>query len=305
MTPKRHNLPPVRGRLRHAVPLSRFSWFQVGGPAAVLFQPADIEDLADLLRASDMALPVMVLGVGSNILVRDGGLDRLVIRTAGALGGVTVEGNRIIAEAGSLDQRVAQIALRAGLSGLEFMIGVPGTIGGAVRMNAGAFNSETADRLLWVEALDRHGRLHRLAAAALGFAYRHSDLPEDFVAVRAAFELVPGDAERIGERMREIKLERAAAQPLGVATGGSTFKNPPGHKAWQLIHAAGCRGLQRGQAMVSDKHCNFLVNLGGATASDLETLGETVRYRVRESQGVDLEWEIKRLGEAQFMEAAA
>lgn len=305
MTIEHASLPSVRGRLRPAEPLSRFSWFKVGGPATLLFQPADVADLSTFLQELRSSLPVTVLGVGSNILVRDGGLDRLVVRTPGALAYAGVEGHQLIVEAGVLDQRVAQLALRAGLSGLEFMIGIPGTIGGAVRMNAGAFGGETADRLLWAEALDCRGKLHRLSRDELGFGYRHSALPEDFIVVRAAFGLVEGDPTAIAERMRAIKEERAEAQPIGVATGGSTFKNPRGHRAWQLIDEAGCRGARHGDAMVSEKHCNFLVNLGAATAADLETLGEEVRARVKASQGVDLEWEIKRLGAPQRLEAAA
>ncbi|MEO1018684.1 MAG: UDP-N-acetylmuramate dehydrogenase, partial [Pseudomonadota bacterium] len=261
------SLPKVRGRLRHGEPLSRFSWFKVGGPAAVLFQPADCADLQQFLVTLQSTVPVTVLGVGSNVLVRDGGLEQIVVRTPGALASATVERNQLIVEAGVLDQRVAQLALRAGLSGLEFMIGIPGTVGGAVRMNAGAFGGETAERLVWAEGLDQDGNLHRLIAAELNFSYRSSALPEGLIVVRAAFALVEGDTASIANRMRQIKEERADAQPLGVATGGSTFKNQPGHRAWQLIDEAGCRGLRRGQAMVSEKHCNFLVNLGEATAA--------------------------------------
>jgi UDP-N-acetylmuramate dehydrogenase len=287
-----------RGNLRENVPLAPLAWFRVGGPAERLFQPADVEDLAAFLAATPADVPVLPMGVASNMLIRDGGIAGVVVRFGGPLAKVEVEGTTIIAGAGALDQRVAQVAERAGLSGIEFMIGIPGTIGGAVRMNAGAFGGETRERLIWAEALDRKGFLHRLTNAELGFAYRHSELPGDWIVVRAAFALERGDSAAIKERMEAIKAEREAAQPLRVATGGSTFKNPEGHRAWQLIDQAGCRGLTRGAAMVSDKHCNFLINTGGAAAADLEALGETVRARVLAQSGIRLEWEIKRLGSA-------
>ena len=223
----------------------------------------------------------------------------------GALAQFEVEGDVLVAGAGALDQRVAQTAQRAGLSGVEFMIGIPGTIGGAVRMNAGAFGGETAERLVWADCLDRRGRAHRLSVDDLGFSYRHSMLPEDFVVLRAAFRCVAGDSAAIAARMDEIKTEREAAQPLKVATGGSTFKNPPGGRAWALIDEAGCRGLKRGGAMVSEKHCNFLINTGEATAADIEALGEEVRARVRATSGIELEWEIKRVGVPAAVEATA
>lgn len=285
-----------RGNLRENVPLAPLAWFRVGGPAERLFQPADAEDLAAFLAATPADVPVVAMGVASNMLIRDGGIDGVVVRFGGPLAKVEIEGTTLLAGAGALDQRVAQEAQRAGLAGLEFFIGIPGTIGGAVRMNAGAFGGETRERLVWAEALDRQGRLHRLTNAELGFSYRHSDLPDDWIVVRAAFALEPGDPAAIKARMEAIKAEREAAQPLRVATGGSTFKNPEGHRAWQLIDQAGCRGLTKGAAMVSDKHCNFLINTGGATAADLEALGETVRDRVLAQSGIRLEWEIKRLG---------
>jgi UDP-N-acetylmuramate dehydrogenase len=229
----------------------------------------------------------------------------VVVRFGGALAKVAVEGDLVVAGAGALDQRVAQEAQRAGLAGLEFLIGIPGTVGGAVRMNAGAFGGETKDRLVWAEALDRAGVLHRLDNAALGFVYRKSALPPDWIVVRAAFRGEPGDPEPILARMQAIRSEREAAQPLRVATGGSTFKNPPGRKAWQLIDAAGCRGLRLGAAMVSEKHCNFLINTGGASAEEVERLGETVRARVKDRSGVELEWEVIRIGRPQGLELAA
>ena len=286
----------LRGSMRDNVPLAPLTWFRVGGPAERLFQPADAEDLAAFLAQMPADVSVLPMGVASNMLVRDGGIEGVVVRFGGPLARVEIDGTTLIAGAGALDQRVAQEAQRAGLAGIEFMIGIPGTVGGAVRMNAGAFGGETRERLTWAETLDRTGRLHRLTNAELGFAYRHSELPEDWIVVRAAFALEPGDPAAIKTRMDAIKAEREAAQPLRVATGGSTFKNPPGHRAWQLIDQAGCRGLTRGAAMVSDKHCNFLINTGGATAADLEALGETVRARVLALSGIRLEWEIKRLG---------
>ncbi len=296
MTPAQRDLPPVRGTIRRDVTLAPLTWLRVGGPAAVVFQPADAPDLASFLAALDAAWSVLPIGVASNLLVRDGGFPGVVLRLGGPLARVEVEGQVVIAHAGALDQRVAQTAERAGLSGLEFMIGIPGTIGGAVRMNAGAFGGETAERLLWVEALDRAGRQHRLTPAELAFAYRQSALPPDFVVLRAAFGLVLGERDAIGRRMAAIREEREAAQPLRVATGGSTFKNPPGQKAWRLIDEAGCRGLRNGAAMVSEKHCNFLINTGGASAADIEGLGERVRDRVRATGGIALDWEILRVG---------
>ncbi len=299
------DLPPVRGRLRTAVALAPLTWFRVGGPAGFLFQPADTEDLAAFLAARPTGLPVLPMGVASNLLVRDGGIDGVVIRFGGPLARVTVADRTLIAGAGALDQRVAATAARAGLSGLEFMIGIPGTIGGAVRMNAGAFGGETADRLIWAEALDEAGRQHRLSREELGLSYRSSRLPEGWVVLRAAFALAPGDPGAISRRMAAIREERERNQPLRVATGGSTFKNPPGEKAWRLIDAAGCRGLRHGRAMVSEKHCNFLVNTGGASAAEIEELGEMVRARVRAQSGIDLSWEIHRVGRNRVREEAA
>jgi UDP-N-acetylmuramate dehydrogenase len=301
----RDHLPPVRGSLRRDVPLAPLTWLRVGGPAEVVFQPADALDLAGLLAALPPEVPVLPIGVASNLLVRDGGVEGVVIRFGGPLAKVEVEGSTVLAGAGALDQRVAQEAQRAGLAGLEFLIGIPGTIGGAVRMNAGAFGGETGDRLLWAEALDRQGELHRLTNAELGFAYRRSGLPRDWIVTRAAFEGTPAEPGAVLARMDAIRAEREAAQPLRVATGGSTFKNSPGRKAWQLIDAAGCRGLRLGAAMASEKHCNFLINTGGAGAADIERLGELVRQRVRERSGVELEWEVVRIGRPAAVEMAA
>ncbi|GBD40759.1 UDP-N-acetylenolpyruvoylglucosamine reductase [bacterium HR39] len=292
----REVLPPVRGRIERDVELARRTWLRVGGPARFLFVPADLDDLREFLRSRPPELPVLPLGLASNVLVRDGGIDGVVVRLSGPLAEVRVEDDVVVAGGGASDRRVALAAAEAGLSGFEFMVGIPGSIGGAVRMNAGCYGGETADRLLWAEALDPRGELHRLSRDELGFSYRHSELPPGWIVVRAAFRLAAGDPRRIRARMEEIREARARSQPLQVATGGSTFKNPPGAKAWELVDRAGCRGLVRGRAMVSEKHCNFLINLGGARAAELEELGEEVRRRVFERCGVWLEWEIERLG---------
>lgn len=291
------------GHLRELVSLAPLTWFRVGGPAAFLAQPKDASDLATLLAQLPVDLAVLPMGVASNMLIRDGGFNGLVLRFGGALAKVEVEDNIIIAGAGALDQRVAQVAQKAGLSGLEFMIGIPGTIGGACRMNAGAFGAETADRFLWADAVDREGRERRLSADQMGFSYRHSTWGDDCIITRAAFKASVGDAQTILNQMEDIKAERASAQPLKVATGGSTFKNPRGRSAWELIDAAGCRGLRRGKAMVSEKHCNFLINLGDAKASEIEELGEEVRFKVKRLCHIELEWEIKRIGD--FVEQSA
>jgi UDP-N-acetylmuramate dehydrogenase len=247
------------------------------------------------------------LGIGSNVLIRDGGIEGVVVRLSGPLAAVRVEDRRLVAGAGASDRQVAIRALEVGQGGLAFYTGIPGAIGGAVRMNAGAFGGETGEVVERVRALDRQGRLHEAQADELGFGYRHSTLPADWIVVEVVFRDQPGDPAAIRARMEAIRAEREANQPLRVATGGSTFKNPPGRKAWQLIDAAGCRGLRLGQAMVSEKHCNFLINLGGASAAEIEQLGETVRARVRDTSGIDLAWEIHRLGRAcdQCLETAA
>ncbi|GAB5469159.1 MAG: UDP-N-acetylmuramate dehydrogenase [Rhodospirillales bacterium] len=291
------SLPAVRGRLTAGAALSKVTWFQVGGPAEVLFRPADQEDLLAFLAGLPEAVPVTLLGVGSNLLVRDGGIEGVVIRLTRGFTAIAMEEGLVVAGAGALDLQVAKSAGAAGLTGLEFLVGVPGTIGGAVRMNAGAYGREIKDALVWVEVCDRHGRLRRLPLADLGLAYRQSALPADAIVLRAAFEATPGDPAEIAERMRQIQAQRSDSQPIRSRTGGSTFKNPPGHKAWELIDAAGCRGLTMGAAQVSEQHCNFLINRGGASAAELEALGEEVRRRVLDHSGVYLAWEIKRIGE--------
>lgn len=289
-------LPAVRGRLTANAPLNGVTWFRVGGPAEVVFRPADRDDLLAFLKAKPADVPVTVLGVASNVLIRDGGLPGVVLRLGRGFADIAAEGSDIRCGAAALDLNVATAAKLAGIAGLEFLSGVPGTIGGAVRMNAGAYGKEIKDVLVWAEAADPAGRVHRLSNAELGFAYRRSALPEDWICLGARLAGMPGDRAEIAARMKEIQGQRADSQPIRSRTGGSTFKNPPGHKAWQLIDAAGCRGLRIGGAMVSEKHCNFLINTGEATAADLENLGEEVRRRVKAQSGVELEWEIKRLG---------
>jgi len=289
-------LPPVRGRLTENAPLANITWFRVGGPAEVIFRPADAADLAEFLAHKPSDVPVTVIGVGSNLLVRDGGVPGVVIRLGRNFAEIETQGMTVTAGAGALDLNVARAACEAGIAGLEFLAGIPGTIGGALRMNAGAYESEMKDVLAAAEALDERGRTHRLAPADLGFAYRSTSIAEQWIFVRATLAGKAGEREVIARRMREIAGAREESQPIRTRTGGSTFKNPPGKSAWRLIDEAGCRGLRVGGALVSEMHCNFLINAGDATAADLETLGEEVRRRVRETTGVTLEWEIKRIG---------
>ncbi len=291
-------LPPVRGRVRVDAPLAATSWFKVGGPADVLFRPADADDLITVLKELLEGTPVTVLGVSSNTLIRDGGIRGLVVKLGRGFTGVEAAGeDGLIAGAGALCATVAQQAEGRKLGGLAFLSGIPGTMGGALRMNAGAYGAETGGVVEWAEAIDPQGNLHRLGSAELGYAYRHCDVPGDWVFVRSLARGVPG-ADGIAAEMAAIAKARAESQPLGTATGGSTFRNPPGEKAWQLIDAAGCRGLRIGGAVMSEKHCNFMINEGGATACDLEMLGETVRERVLKKSGIALQWEIRRIGEA-------
>ena len=294
-------LPEVRGTYRAQAPLADLTWFRVGGPAEVLFRPADAADLKTFLEGKPADVAVTVLGVGSNVLVRSGGISGVVIRLGRPFTEIRAEENAVFAAAAALDMNVARVARNAGLTGLEFLSGIPGTIGGALRMNAGAYGSETKDVLLGAEALDASGKLHSLEPGEMGHSYRHCSLPEDWIFLNARLRATPGDREAIAKRMEEIRTSRHGSQPIGSRTGGSTFKNPDpessgGRKAWQLIDAAGCRGLRIGDAMVSEQHCNFLINRGEATADDLERLGETVRARVLEKSGIALQWEIRRLG---------
>lgn len=289
-------LPPLRGRVDRAAPLGPATWFRVGGPADVLVRPADLNDLLLLLRDMPADMPLTVLGAASNMIIRDGGIAGVVMRLARGFGDVMVEADGIIAGAAALDVTVAETAAAAGLAGLEFLVGIPGSIGGAVAMNAGAYGVEIKDVLDWAEITTPEGLL-RLDAAALHFAYRYAQLPARSVVVRARLRAVAGDKTAIAARLAEIRAAREATQPARARTGGSTFKNPHGdRKAWELIDAAGCRGLTRGAAQVSEKHCNFLLNLGGASAADIEALGEEVRARVLAHSGIALEWEIRRIG---------
>jgi UDP-N-acetylmuramate dehydrogenase len=289
-------LPPVRGRIAEEAPLSAFTWFRVGGPAELLFRPADPQDLAGFIAAKPRDVPVTVIGVASNLLIRDGGIDGVVVRLGRGFAEVTADGTEIIAGAGALDLNVALTAREAGIGGLEFLSGIPGTVGGGLRMNAGAYGAEFKDVLVEAQAIDPAGALRTLATAELGLSYRHCDLPEDWIFVAARLRGKAGDKEAIARRMAEIQAAREASQPIRARTGGSTFANPPGYRAWELIDRAGCRGLMRGGAQVSDKHANFLINTGNASAADLEGLGEEVRRRVHAKFGVTLEWEIRRVG---------
>jgi len=289
-------LPPVRGRIAAGAPLGNLTWFRVGGPAEVLFRPADETDLAGFLAALPPEIPVTVLGVGSNLLVRDGGIPGVTIRLGRGFAAIDPGDEGIRAGAGALDLNVALVAAEAGIAGLEFLSGIPGTVGGAFRTNAGAYGHELKDVLIAATALDRSGRLHRVGVAALALSYRHSAAPADWVFTAATLRGRNGDRVEIARQMVEIRAAREASQPIRTRTGGSTFANPPGQQAWRLIDAAGCRGLVRGGAMVSEKHTNFLINTGTATAADIEGLGEEVRRRVHREFGILLEWEIRRVG---------
>lgn len=289
-------IPDVRGRMSVGASLAKVTWFAVGGPAEVLFKPADVDDLAHFLKHKPDDVPVTVIGVGSNLLVRDGGVPGVVIRLGRAFAQVLVNQADVLVGAGALDGNVALAAMEASVSGLEFLSGVPGTIGGALRMNAGAYGTEMKDIVVGAVALDGKGNRHVLSADDLGFSYRKSIVPADWIFVEARLRGHAGQTADIRARMDDIKFAREGSQPLRTSTGGSTFKNPEGHKAWQLIDAAGCRGLRVGGAQVSNKHCNFLINDGTATANDIEALGEMVRARVKEMSGVELTWEIRRIG---------
>ncbi|NJO55086.1 MAG: UDP-N-acetylmuramate dehydrogenase [Rhodospirillales bacterium] len=289
-------LPPIRGRYSENVPLAGITWFGVGGPAEVVFRPKDAEDLAQFLALKPADVPILVLGVGSNLLVRDGGIPGVVIRLGRHMAAIAVEGERIVAGAGALDLNVARVAGEAGLAGLEFLCGIPGTIGGALRMNAGAYGRELSDVLIEARALAGDGTMRDLSVGELGLSYRHCRAPGDWIFTSATLRGQPDDPQRIAERMEQIRSAREVTQPVRSRTGGSTFANPAEGKAWELIEKAGCRGLRHGGATVSEKHCNFLINSGDATAADLEELGEEVRRRVLESTGVHLRWEIHRVG---------
>ncbi len=293
-------LPEVRGEMIADAPLSPYAWFRVGGPAEILFRPADVDDLSEFLAARPDDVPVTLFGSGSNVLVRDSGIPGVVIHLGSPFRQCDIAWDGDSAEvtvgAGAIDITVARACRDGGVAGFEFLSGVPGTIGGALRMNAGAYGREMADVTISAEALDGTGMRHHLSLAELGFTYRHSAATEDYVFVSATLRGRRGAVQEIATRMDEIETSREESQPLRTRTGGSTFTNPAGAKAWELIDRAGCRGLKRGGAMVSEKHCNFLINTGGATAADLEGLGEEVRRRGKQETGVTLEWEIRRLG---------
>jgi UDP-N-acetylmuramate dehydrogenase len=290
-------LPKVEGRIEPNAPLAELTWFRTGGPAEVLFTPANEADLAAFLDATPKDIPVYVIGVGSNLLVRDGGVPGVVIRLGRGFSGIAVEPNcRIRCGAAVLDVRVARFALEHGIDGLTFLRGIPGTIGGALRMNGGAYGGETKDVLVAARAVDRSGTMQVLANAGMKYSYRHCGAAENLIFTEALLQGWPGNRDEIAAAMDKITESRESTQPVKSRTGGSTFKNPPGQKSWQLIDQAGMRGFAVGPAHVSEMHCNFLINEGGATAAQIEELGETVRRRVKETSGIDLDWEIKRIG---------
>jgi UDP-N-acetylmuramate dehydrogenase len=291
------DIPRVRGRLMANEQLAPLTWFRVGGPAQLLFMPEDEADLAYFLANLPQEVAVTTVGLGSNLIVRDGGVPGAVIRLGRGFNDVAVEADRRIRAGTAVpDVKVARAAQEAGIAGLSFMRGIPGGVGGALRMNGGAYGRETKDVLIEARAVDRRGQVHVLGHGDMHYSYRHCGAPEDLVFTQALFQGTPGMADAIAAEMNAITEAREATQPIKSRTGGSTFKNPPGQKAWQLIDAAGCRGLVVGDAQVSELHCNFLINRGNATAADIETLGETVRTRVKEHSGIELEWEIKRIG---------
>lgn len=291
-------LPPVRGTYTLGASLKDLVWFRAGGPAEILFRPADADDLATFLAAKSADIRVSVIGVGSNLLIRDGGIPGVVVRLPGSMGKVAVDGMRVTAGAAALDANVAKLAADAGIAGLEFLRGIPGTVGGALRMNAGSYGREIKDIFVSATAVDRSGAIVTLGPAEMGFTYRHTVAPDDLVFVSATFEGTRDEPAAVRARMDKLMADREASQPIKTKTGGSTFKNPPGKNAWRLIDEAGCRGLTHGQAQVSPMHCNFLINTADAAAADIEALGEEVRARVKETSGIALEWEIKRVGVA-------
>jgi UDP-N-acetylmuramate dehydrogenase len=290
-------MPTVRGRITANEPMARYTWFKVGGPAEVFFRPADEQDLAEFLQEISDDVPIFILGNASNLIVRDGGIEGVVIRLGSAFSQISIEGLDISAGAGAADQIVSRRACDGGIAGLEFLSGIPGTLGGAVVMNGGAYGSDVSEICTSVRCVDRSGQIHECAANTLGFSYRHSKIDPNWIITDVRLRGIAGDKTEISKRMEAIQSERGVTQPVKTLTGGSTFANPDNHKAWQLIDQAGCRGLKCGGAMVSELHCNFLINTGDATAQDIETLGEEVRRRVFERSGVRLEWEVRRVGQ--------
>jgi UDP-N-acetylmuramate dehydrogenase len=289
-------MPELRGRTLANQPLAELTWFRVGGPAQLLFMPEDEADLAYFLGCLPDEFPVVVIGLGSNLIVRDGGVPGVVVRLGRGFNSIAVEGTGIRAGAAVPDVKISRAAQEAGLAGLSFMRGIPGAIGGALRMNGGAYGRETKDVLVAARAVDRRGRVHVLANADMHYTYRHCGAPDDYIFTEGLFAGERGDPKQIAAEMEKITEARESTQPVKSRTGGSTFKNPPAAKAWQLIDAAGCRGLSNGGAQVSEMHCNFLINRGNATATEIEDLGELVRRKVEEHSGVKLEWEIVRTG---------
>jgi UDP-N-acetylmuramate dehydrogenase len=289
-------LPRVRGRYLFDVPLAPTTWFRVGGPAKVIFKPADVQDLCFFLQNKPTALPLHVMGVGSNLLVRDEGIEGIVVRLGKGFSHILVNHTTLDVGAAVLDRNVAALSCEAGLSGFEFLCGIPGTIGGALRMNAGAYGSDISQVLEHALVVDPKGKYHRLLPQELGLSYRHCHLPKDWIFVGARLKGSVGNTQESQEKMLTFLAERETTQPVKSRTGGSTFANPEGMKAWELIEKAGCRGLKKGGAMISDLHCNFMMNTGNATASDLEALGEEVRQRVLATTGINLRWEIERMG---------
>lgn len=290
-------LPEIRGQYRENFKLSEVTWFRVGGAAEVLFKPADTEDLAHFLKTKPKDIPHIVIGVGSNLLVRDGGVKGVVIRLGKEFAKTTTNNQQLTAGGGALDINVAELAAQNNIGGLEFLSGIPGTIGGALFMNAGAYGREIKDVLVWAEGVDVDGNIRRLTNAGCGFSYRHSSVPESFIFTKCCLQGEAKPEAEIRAKMQEISAAREASQPLRSRTGGSTFANPEGYKAWQLVDEAGCRGLTIGGAQMSEMHCNFMINTGNATAKDLEDLGEEVRAKVKAKSGIDLRWEIQRIGE--------
>ncbi len=289
-------LPPVRGRYEAQAPIARYTWFRAGGPAEILYRPADVTDLANFLAGKPDDVPVTMLGVGSNMLVRDGGIPGVVVRLGRPFSTIRIEGTQISAGAMALDYNVAKAARDAGIAGFEFLAGIPGTIGGGLCMNAGAYGRELKDLVIEVMALTPQGDIEALALEDWAPRYRGCGVPTDWIFTGCAMEGAWGNSDDIARAMELVQEAREETQPIRTRTGGSTFKNPNGQKAWELIDRAGCRGLRLGNAHLSEKHCNFLVNLGGATAADIEGLGEEVRRRVRDATGIELEWELERIG---------
>lgn len=295
-------LPLVRGRYLFEVPLAPVTWFRVGGPAQVTFKPADLEDLCFFLKNKPKNIPLHVIGVGSNLLVRDGGVKGVVLRLGQGFTNIHVNDGMIDVGAAVLDRTLAMVACDEGISGLEFLCGIPGTLGGALRMNAGAYGSDISHILEYALVVNPKGVIHRLTPEELDLSYRACGLPKDWIFIGARLRGQKGKSEAIRQKMETFLQEREKTQPVKSRTGGSTFANPKDQKAWELIDKAGCRGLQKGEAMISELHCNFMINKGNATATDLEDLGEEVRLRVKETTGIDLRWEIERIGERESVE---